>query len=81
MEEEKRNTGREQKRKEKKYPPQKQQQLTTQTQGSPFVSVSNIVSFDCSFSIVRGSPWILICYPSPAIPAGLCESGSAVSAG
>lgn len=30
--------------------------------GSLFVSVSNMVSFDFSFSIVKGSPGILICY-------------------
>lgn len=38
-------------------------------QGRPFVTVSNMVSFDCSFAIVRDSPWILICYPGTAIPA------------
>lgn len=31
-------------------------------EGAPFVSVSNMVSFDFSFSIVKGSPGVLICY-------------------
>lgn len=34
-------------------------------QGTPFVSVSNMVSFHCSFSIVKGSPGVLICYQAP----------------
>jgi hypothetical protein len=29
---------------------------------TPFVSVSNMVSFDFSFFIVKGSPGVLICY-------------------
>lgn len=31
-------------------------------QGTPFVSVSNMVPFDFSFSIVKGSPGALVCY-------------------
>lgn len=34
-----------------------------------------MVTFDSSFSTVKGSPWVLICYPAAAIPAWLCESG------
>ena len=40
------------------------------SRGTPFVSVSNMVSFDFSFSIVEGSPGALICYQAgPYLPA------------